>query len=235
MPVTPFVAFVCAHLCDERLFASQVAALAGRFECRVFVFREQESLGDMAESLLAGTPSRFTLVGLSLGGYVAFEVVRRQPQRLERLALLDTTATADTGLRRASRIADIAKVLDGGLDALLPEWPARYLAPVNAGRPELVSLMSSMAHNVGAAAQRNQQQAMLDRPDSHADLSAVEVPTLVLCGEQDLVAPVADHEAIAARIHRAELHVLPDCGHLSTIEQPAAVSAALRHWLTATS
>ena len=125
----------------------------------------------MAELLLAGTPERFTLVGLSLGGYVAFEILRRQPQRVERLALLDTTATADTGLRRAARIADIAKVLDGGLDALLPELPARYLSPVNAARPELVALMGEMAHNVGAAAQRNQQQAMLDRPDSHAGLS----------------------------------------------------------------
>ena len=234
MTVTPFVAFACAHLCDERLYASQVAALDNLAECRVFVFRDQESLGDMAELLLAGTPERFTLVGLSLGGYVAFEILRRQPQRVERLALLDTTATADTGLRRAARIADIAKVLDGGLDALLPELPARYLSPVNAARPELVALMGEMAHNVGAAAQRNQQQAMLDRPDSHAGLSAIAVPTLVLCGEEDLVAPVADHEAIASRIHGAEFHVVPDCGHLSTIEQPGAVSDALRQWLVAT-
>ena len=230
----PCVAFACAHLCDERLFAPQVAALSGLFECRVFVFREQESLGEMADALLAGTPPIFTLVGLSLGGYVAFEVLRREPRRLERLALIDTTARADTGLRRASRVADIAKVLDGGIDALLPELPARWLAPVNAGRPDLVALMSEMAHNVGAAAQRNQQQAMLDRPDSHADLAAVAVPTLVLCGEDDAVAPVSDHEAMAARIHGAQLHVVPDCGHLSTIEQPAAVSGALRQWLAAT-
>ena len=234
MSVTPFVAFACAHLCDERLFAPQVAALANLCECRVFVFRKQESLGDMAELLLAGSPERFTLVGLSLGGYVAFEILRRQPQRIERLALLDTTATADTGLRRAGRVADIAKVLDGGIDALLPELPGRWLAPAHTGRADLVALMGEMAHSVGAEAQRNQQQAMLDRPDSHADLAAVKVPTLVLCGEQDAVTPIADHEAIASRIHGAELHVVPGSGHLSTIEQPAAVSGALRQWLAAT-
>src|SRR5664280_1498125 len=110
----PFLAFACAHLCDERLFAPQIAALAGTHDCRAFVFREQDSLGAMAEALLAATPTRFTLIGLSLGGYVALEVVRRQPRRLERLALLDTTAAADSAVRRAGRSADIAKVERGG-------------------------------------------------------------------------------------------------------------------------
>lgn len=109
----PFLAFACAHLTDERLNATQIAALADTHECRVFVFHDQDSLGAMADEVLANTPERFTLVGLSLCGYVALEVIRRQLHRLERRVLMDTTAVGDHPPRRAGRYADIAKVQAG--------------------------------------------------------------------------------------------------------------------------
>src|SRR6266536_5859175 len=127
----PFLAFACAHLTDARLYAAQVAALEADYECGVFAFRDHDSLAGMAEELLAKTPTRFTLIGLSLGGYVAFEVIRRQLQRLERLVLIDTTAVADHPARRAGRHADIAKVREGGIEALIPELPARWLHPAH--------------------------------------------------------------------------------------------------------
>lgn len=232
--VRPFIAFACAHLTDERLYAAQVAALADRFETRVFVFRDHDSLGGMADELLANTPPRFTLVGLSLGGYVAFEIIRRQLPRIERLALLDTTAVADHEARKAGRLADIAKVRDGGIDALIPKLPARWLLPAHAKDPQLVALMADMARSVGARGQFNQQTAMLARPDSHADLAKVRVPTLVMCGEQDPVTPVADHKAMAACIPDSRLEFIPECGHLSTIEQPQRVNAVLADWLDST-
>ena len=230
----PFIAFACAHLTDERLYAAQVAALGDRFETRVFVFRDHDSLGGMADELLAHTPARFTLMGLSLGGYVAFEVIRRQLARIERLALLDTTAVADHEARKAGRLADIAKVREGGIDALIPELPARWLLPAHAKDQQLVALMGDMARSVGARGQVNQQTAMLARPDSHADLAKVRVPALVMCGEQDPVTPVADHKAMAACIPGARLEFIPECGHLSTIEQPQRVSAVLTDWLEST-
>jgi pimeloyl-ACP methyl ester carboxylesterase len=230
----PFVAFACAHLTDERLYAAQFAALSERYDCHAFVFREQDSLGAMAEELLADTPDRYTLIGLSLGGYVAFEVIRRQLHRLERLALLDTTAAADTPARHAGRLADIAKVREGGIEALIPELPGRWLLPAHTQRPELVALMSDMARSVGARGQINQQSAMLGRPDSHPDLEKVSVPTLVMCGRQDPVTPVADHEAMAARIPGSRLAFIEDCGHLSAIEQPDAVNRVLAEWLAST-
>ncbi|MBV9889890.1 MAG: alpha/beta fold hydrolase [Rhizobacter sp.] len=227
------VVFACAHLCDERLFAAQRAALAaaGQRECRVFVFRDHDTLGGMADALLAATAGRFALVGLSLGGYVAFEVLRRAPERVARLALLDTTAAADTEARRAARLDDIAKVEAGGIDALIAELPWRWLLPSHVARAELTTLIAQMARSVGAAGQRNQQRAMLGRPDSHADLARVRVPTLVLCGEQDPVTPVADHAAIAAQVPGARFERIAECGHLSTIEQPDAVSRILLDWL----
>ncbi len=199
MAARPALVFACAHLCDERLYAAQVAALEDNFDCRVVVLREHDSIGAMAEALLAAAPDRFTLIGLSLGGYVAFEVMRRAPQRVERLALLDTTAAADTDAKRAGRHADIATVQEGGIEALIPELADRWLRPAHRARADLVGLVADMARHVGADGQLNQQLAMLGRPDSLDGLAAMRVPTLVACGADDLVTPVADHEAIAAR------------------------------------
>ena len=234
MPRKPFLAFACAHLTDERLYAAQVAALEADYECAVFAFRDRASLGAMAEELLAKTPPRFTLIGLSLGGYLAFEIIRQQLQRLERLVLMDTTAVADHPARRAGRLADVAKVREGGIEALIPELPARWLHPAHLQRVELVNLMSAMARSIGARGQLNQQTAMLSRPDSHADLERVRVPTLIACGREDPVTPVHDHEAMAARIPGARLEIIETCGHLSTIEQPEIANRILRNWLLET-
>jgi pimeloyl-ACP methyl ester carboxylesterase len=234
MPQRPFLAFACAHLTDERLYAAQVAALEADYECAVFAFRDHDSLAGMAEELLAKTPGRFTLIGLSLGGYVAFEIIRRQLQRLERLVLMDTRAIADDPERREGRLSDIAKVKEGGIEALIPELPARWLHPSHAQRADLTTLMAEMARSIGARGQLNQQAAMIARPDSRDDLARVSVPTLVMCGRSDPVTPVADHEVIAAKIPGARLEIIEDCGHLSTIQQPEAVNRVLIDWLRKT-
>ena len=215
---------------DERLYAHQLAALGATHDCTVFVFRDHDSMRGMAEQVLAAMPERFTLIGLSLGGYAAFEVVRLALARLERLVVIDTTAVAD----RPARRKDIATVQQGGIEALIPELPARWLLPAHVGNPALVALMAEMARSVGARGQFNQQTAMLGRPDSHADLARVRVPTLVMCGREDPVTPLADHEAMAACVPGAQLAVIENCGHLSTIEQPGAVTDTLTRWLRAT-
>lgn len=230
----PALVFACAHLTDERLYADQVEALRDAHDCHVFAFREFETLGGMAEQLLARSPKHFTLIGLSLGGYVAFEVIRRQRERIERLVLLDSRAVADDETLRRGRLADIAKVQAAGIDALIPELPARWLHPGHQSRPELIDLMASMARSIGERGQFNQQQAMLARPDSHADLRSLRVPTLIACGREDAATPLADHEAMRDCVPGARLAVIEHCGHLSTIEQPAAVTSLLREWLAET-
>jgi pimeloyl-ACP methyl ester carboxylesterase len=234
MPQKPFLAFACAHLTDERLYSEQVATLEGDYDCTVFAFRDHDSLGGMSEELLAKTPARFTLIGLSLGGYLAFEIIRRELHRLERLVLMDTTAVADQPARRAGRLADIAKVREGGIEALIPELPARWLHSANVQRAELTNLMADMARSIGARGQFNQQSAMLSRPDSHADLERMRVPVLLACGREDPVTPVHDHEAMASRIPGARLKIIENCGHLSTIEQPEVVNRMLKSWLRET-
>jgi pimeloyl-ACP methyl ester carboxylesterase len=122
----------------------------------------------------------------------------------------------------------------GGIEALIPELAPRWMHPEHATRPDLLSLMSGMARSIGARGQLNQQLAMMGRPDSHGDLARVTVPTLVMCGRQDPVTPVPDHEAMAARVRGARLEIIESCGHLSTIEQPDAVNRVLVDWLQKT-
>lgn len=227
----PALALACAHMTDERLYAHQLAALESAYDCSVFVFREHDSMAGMAEQVLSAMPQRFTWIGLSLGGYVAFEAIRRALPRIERLVLIDTTAVADHPQRREGRHQDIATVRQGGIEALIPALPSRWLLPAHVGNAALGELMADMARSVGAVGQFNQQTAMLGRPDSHADLAQVRVPTLVMCGRQDPVTPLADHEAMTACVPGAELQVIDSCGHLSTIEQPEAVTSALTRWL----
>lgn len=232
MQTRPTLVFACAHLTDERLFAHQVNALSPLHDCRVFAFRDLPALGAMAVELLAHAPPRFTLIGLSLGGYLAFELIRRQPERIERLVLLDTRAVADTEAQRQGRLADIAKVQAGGIDALAPELPMRWMHPAN--RPRLTDLMASMARGIGARGQFNQQQAMLARPDSQADLRTVRVPTLIACGREDSATPLAEHERMRDCVQGARFEVVEQCGHLTTIEQPALVTSLLSRWLSET-
>jgi pimeloyl-ACP methyl ester carboxylesterase len=232
MQTKPTLVFACAHLTDERLFAHQVDALSATHDCRVFAFRDHPTLGGMAVDLLAHAPPRFTLIGLSLGGYLAFEVIRRQRERIERLVLLDTRAVADTETVRQGRLADIAKVQAGGIDALIPELPVRWMHPAH--RAPLSDLMASMARSIGDRGQFNQQQAMLARPDSHADLRTVRVPTLIACGREDTATPLAEHERMRDCVPGARLEVFEQCGHLTTIEQPDVVTSLLTRWLADT-
>jgi pimeloyl-ACP methyl ester carboxylesterase len=224
--------FACAHLTDERLFAHQIDALNATHDCHVFAFRDHATLGGMAAELLANAPPRFTLIGLSLGGYLAFEVIRRQLERIERLVLLDTRAVADTETLRQGRLDDIAKVQAGGIDALIPELPMRWVHPSH--RARVGDLMGSMARSIGDRGQFNQQQAMLARPDSHADLRTVKVPTLIACGREDMATPLAEHERMRDCVSGARLELFEQCGHLTTIEQPSAVTSLLTSWLAAT-
>ena len=123
---------------------------------------------------------------------------------------------------------------EGGIEALISELPSRWLHPSHVQRAELTSLMSEMARSIGARGQFNQQAAMLARPDSHDDLARVRVPTLVMCGRDDPVTPVRDHEAMSAKIPGVRLEIIENCGHLATIEQPESVNRALIDWLRET-
>lgn len=221
-------------LCTEALFAPQVSALADLADIRVTrAQREADTLGAIAEAILAEAPERFALAGLSFGGYVTFELLRRAPERITRVCLMDTTARSDTPERAALRRQFLEQARAGRFlgvtDRLLPN----LIHPDRLQDARLTGIVKQMALDVGPEAFERQQTAILARPDSRPDLSAIAVPSLVLCGRQDVMTPLEAHEEMAAGIEGARLAVIEDCGHLSTIERPEAVNAELRAWLQA--
>lgn len=230
----PVLLLLPGLLCDARLWRDQVAALAPLAGTVVANLTADETVGDMAaralEAVPAGAP--FALCGLSMGGYVALELMRRVPGRVTRLALLDTSARPDTEEQSRRRRALLALSQSGMFRGVTPRLLPQLLHPDNLGGPLGAEVMA-MADRVGREAFHRQQRAIMARPDSRPDLPAIRVPTLVAVGEQDVLTPPELAEEMAALIPGARLARIPDAGHLPPMEVPAAVNALLAEWLGA--
>ena len=229
---TPLV-LVPGLLCDERLFGHQVGHLRDLAEPVVAEVTKGSSVSEMAGAVLDAAPERFSLAGLSMGGYVALEIMRVAPERVERLALLDTSAREDNPEQTEARRQLIALARNGRFDEVPRELLPRLVHPDRLGDGRLADTVFDMADAIGPDAFERQEAAIINRPDSREDLPAIACPTLVICGREDALTPVHLHEEMAALIPGSRLQVIERCGHLSTIERPAAVSEALREWLGA--
>jgi pimeloyl-ACP methyl ester carboxylesterase len=223
---------VPGRLCTKALWAPQIEALGDIADITVANHRRHRTMRGIARSILAAAPRRFALAGLSMGGYIAYEIVRQAPGRVTRLALLDTGARADAPERRARRLELIALAEREGTgaaqDALMPS----LIHKDRLADKELVQRVRQMAVDTGVAAFERQQAAIMGRPDNRPLLASIRCPTLVLVGREDVLTPVDMAREIAAGIPGARLEIVPDCGHLSTMERPEAVNRALRRWLT---
>jgi pimeloyl-ACP methyl ester carboxylesterase len=217
-------------LCDAGLWAPQAEALADVAEVQVADLTQDDRVEAMAARVLAQAPARFALAGLSMGGYVAFEILRQAPERVSRLALLDTTAAPDSPERALQRRRSLAILKRGRFLGVTQQLLPTLVHPRHVHGP-VGQAVQAMAQRVGPEAYRRQQTAILHRPDSRPLLPTLTPPTLVLGGADDALTPPAVVQALAAAIPRAQLHTLPDCGHLPTLEQPEATSALMRHWL----
>jgi pimeloyl-ACP methyl ester carboxylesterase len=219
-------------LCDARLWQDQVDALAGTAACQVADLTLDADLGSMALRALAAAPPRFALAGLSMGGYVALEILRRVPERVTRLALFETSARPDTDEQARKRRGLMALTRSGQFKGVTPRLLPSLLHPDHVEGP-LGHAVREMAERVGREAFLRQQQAILQRPDSRPMLPGIQVPTLVAVGEQDILTPPELAEEMAAAIPGARLAHIAQAGHLPTMEQPDVVNAVLREWLAA--
>lgn len=226
----PPLLFLPGLLCDARLWRDQVAGLADVAAPVVADLTLDSSLSAMAARALAQVPDRFAMAGLSMGGYVALEVMRQAGDRVERLALFDTSARPDTAEAARQRRGLMALARRGAFRGVTPRLLPRLLHPARLAGPLAVEVME-MAGRVGGDAFLRQQEAILGRPDSQGDLARITVPTLVAVGEADVLTPPELAREIAAGIAGAAFHVLPGCGHLPSMEDPGAVTALLRGWL----
>ena len=217
--------------CSARLFSEQIPVLWRFGPATVADHTRDESIAAIARSILAAAPPRFALLGLSMGGYIAFEIMRQARERVAKLALLDTAATPETPqqtMTRKTRI-ELAKSDRFGeaLDLLFPLFVHRD----RHGDENLKRIVSLMGEETGADAFIRQQQAIMARADSRPSLAAIACPTLVVVGDADELTPPPAAQEIAAGITGARLVVIPECGHLSTLERPDAVNAALMEWM----
>lgn len=219
-------------LCDEALWAHQVEHLSARAEVTVADLTREDNLPDMARHVLARAPQTFALAGLSMGGYVAQEIMRQAPERVARLALVDTNARADTPEQSARRRGFMAEAEAGDFKGVTGKLLPNLVHPDHLELPQVRDTVLGMAERVGKDAFLRQQNAILHRPDGRADLARVSCPTLVLCGEDDAMTPPAVHEEMVDAIGAsATLVTVPECGHLSPLEKPDAVTNALWQWL----
>jgi pimeloyl-ACP methyl ester carboxylesterase len=225
-------------MCDHTVWEAQIAALADIADARSMEWGlEHDSLARMAEATLAAAPPQFALAGHSMGGRVALEVVRLAPQRITHLCLMDTGvaplapgAAGQEEERGRRRLLDIA--VREGMRPMALEWLKGMLPPYRTGDAALVETIVQMFERKTPEQFRVQQEALLARPDARPLLGQIRCPTLVLTGEHDLWSPPARHEEIAAAIPTATLVIIPGAGHMTTLERPAEVAAAMRTWLT---
>jgi len=214
-------------LCDAALFRHQIAGLSDIADVKVGDLTRDDSIAAMARRVLAAAPPRFALAGLSLGGYVALEIIRQAPDRVSRLALLDTSAEPEEAGRGES-----ARAASGAQGSSMP-MTSLLVHPLRLGDRRLTVILNAMADRIGRKAFQRQQRASLERPDSRGELAAIRCPTLLLAGRQDPLVASSALEAMAKAIAGARLSVIEECGHLSPLEKPEAVTKALREWLGA--
>ncbi len=214
-----------------RLWADQAAVLGRGRPVQVADSAVADTLKGLADGVLRGAPERFALAGLSMGGYVAFEILRRAPLRVDRLCLVDTTARPDTADQSARRRMLMDLAIREGIAAVLPMLLPGFLAPRHKDDPHLVGVVTEMANAVGAEGFVRQQLAILARPDSRGDLAGIGIPTMVLVGADDQITPKDRAEEMAGAIPDAQLVVIPDAGHFAPLENPKGVTAAMQRWL----
>ncbi len=217
--------------CSPRLYAEQIPALWRFGPVTVADHTRDDSMTAIARRILAAAPPRFALAGLSMGGYLAMEVARQAPERVAKLALLDTSARSETPeqTKARQRVMELAKT---GRFAEVPDLQFPVFVHRNRhGDEALKKLVRIMAEETGAEAFLRQEQAIIGRLDAGPGLAAIKCPALVLVGAGDELTPPELSQEIAAAIAGSRLVVIPDCGHLSPLERPAAVNRALVDWM----
>jgi pimeloyl-ACP methyl ester carboxylesterase len=230
MPKTPLI-LLPGQLCDAALWAAQTDALNDIAEMTVADLTRDDTVAAMAARVLAGAPPRFALAGLSLGGYVAFEIVRRAPERVTRLALMNTSARADIEEQTSRRERSVRAARLGAFKGVTARFLPTILNPDNAADPIMARIVLEMTERVGRVAFEQQQSAAMTRPDCLALLPSVACPTLVIGGHDDRVTPPALQTEIAVGIRDARLEILDRCGHLAPIERAETVNWLMRAWL----
>ena len=218
-------------MCDARLFGPQIAELSAEFVVTIAPITQGERIEEIASGILSQLPPKFALAGLSMGGIVAMEILRRAPERITRIALMDTNPLAETPQSSAAYEPMIVGARAGRLEQVLGDFMRPEFLSPGPYRSEILALVREMGLFLGPDVFIRQARALQRRRDQQGTLRRCKVPTLVLCGEDDRLTPPKRHSFMAELIPYAELRLIEGAGHLPTLEQPEATTAALRDWM----
>jgi pimeloyl-ACP methyl ester carboxylesterase len=232
MDTTTPILLVPGLVSSPRIFDPVVPALWQFGPVMVANHIRDDSMAAIARRILAEAPPRFALAGHSMGGYIAFEMLRQAPDRVAKLALINTQARPDTPEGSDRRRGMIARAQNGEFRAVLDELFPGFVHSSRREDASLRRLVHDMGADVGPDAFIRQQTAIMGRPDSRPVLAAIKCPTLVLTGDEDNTIPNALSVEMAEGIKGAKLVILPNCGHLPQPEQPKATAEALAGWLS---
>ncbi|MBT8142083.1 MAG: alpha/beta fold hydrolase [Gammaproteobacteria bacterium] len=226
---------VPGSLCDQRLFAPQINHFSKQRPVYVADVTQSNSISYLASDVLGTIKGAFALAGLSMGGIIAMEVMRQAPERVDRLALLNTSFGSEPSEKQNIRQQQMDLVNRDGMTGLISlvedYYFPKYLAKNCAYAADIKRTVIDMANDAGIEVFNKQWEALLHRIDSTESLQRVDVPTLILCGEEDVLCKPKIHQKMAELIQESHLEILPDCGHLSTLEKPDMVNRSLQFWL----
>lgn len=227
----PLLLLLPGLMCDAAVWRAQTAAFEAAYEVRAPNFFGLGSFDAMAEAALALADRPFALAGHSMGGRVAMQMAAMAPERVRRLALLDTAAHLPAPGEAERRMALVATGEREGIDAVIEAWLPPMLAPAHREDRALWEEISAMLRRAGVATLRDQQQALLGRRDGFAQLDRVKVPTAFITGALDSWSPPEQHRDMQAHVPGSTLTVIDGCGHMAPMEAPDAVNRALAEWL----
>ena len=218
-------------MCDSRLFQPQINEFSKQYMVCATPASTADTIENISFEILRYLPTKFTLIGLSMGGILAMEIIKKVPDRVMKIVLMDTNYKSETAEIKSRRLPQIKLVNEGLLDDVMCQQIKNNYLRTDRKNQEIFDLCLSMANNLGKEIFINQSKALSSRKDYKSTLKNIKVPSLIICGEHDRICPIKVHLEMESLIENSTLEIIPDAAHLPTLEQPAYLNKILGKWL----
>ena len=223
--------FIPGMMCDSRLFQPQLNEFSKQYMVCVAPSSSSNSIENISFEILRYLPTKFVLIGLSMGGILAMEIIKKVPERVMKIVLMDTNYKSETSEIKSRRLPQIQLVNEGLLEEVMCQQIKNNYLRKDKQNQEIFDLCLSMANGLGEDIFINQSKALATRKDYKSTLKNIKVPSLIICGEYDRLCPIKVHMEMESLIENSTLEIIPDAAHLPTLEQPAYLNKILCKWL----
>ena len=223
--------FIPGMMCDSRLFQPQISEFSKQYLVCIAPVSYSDSIEKISFEILRQLPPKFTLIGLSMGGILAMEIIKKEPERVMKIVLMDTNFKSETSETKSKRIPQIKLVNEGKLEAVMKKQIMQNYLIKNKKNQKILELCLKMAKELGKEIFINQSKALAARKNYKEILKKIKVPSLIICGRYDRLCPIEVHREMESLIKYSTLEIIPDAAHLPTLEQPSYLNKILKEWL----